>query len=84
MISIPLGIFILIYFALLIIIGIFFLINLLHLVHTGTISFWSSLVTVATGAFIVLVVSMSWTYIQTLDWQQPITIGSNNNFSSTL
>ncbi len=84
MFSIPLGIFLIIYGVALIIMVIFFLVNLLHLIHTGTFTFWSIAVTAAVGAFMVLVVSVTWGYIGTLDWQEPVVIWNNSGFSSTL
>ncbi len=84
MLSIALGVFILIYFVLLGIIGIFFLINLMHLVHTGTITFWSTVATLVTSAFILFVVAITVSYIGTLNWQLPITLGSGASFTSTL
>lgn len=84
MFSIALGVFILIYFILLGIIGVFFLINLMHLVHTGAITFWSITATLITGAFFLLVVSTTVSYIGTLDWQLPLTFGSGVSFTSSL
>jgi hypothetical protein len=84
MFSIALGVFILTYFVLLVIIGIFFLINLLHLVHTGTITFWSLIATLITAAFLIFVIATTMNYIATLDWQAPITLGGGVSFTSPL
>lgn len=73
-----------IYLGGLVVIGLFFLVNLLHLVHTGTLDFWSGVATLLVAAFTVLILSMSWAYLETLDWQQPIVIWNSGNFTSPL
>ena len=74
MITVPLSIFIIIYFVLLAIIGVFFIINFFHIILTGTASFSSFIITVFVLAAVALILYGTWYFLQGVDLSQQITI----------
>ncbi|MFA5061588.1 MAG: hypothetical protein WC526_00345 [Patescibacteria group bacterium] len=77
MISIPLYIFLIIYFIFLFIFAIFFITNLLHIVLTGTTTFSGLIVTLIIICLSLFVVFETWNILQNIDWNQPIIINFN-------
>lgn len=77
MISIPLYIFLIIYFVFLFVFTIFFLINLLHIVLTGTTTFAGFVVTLLVICLSLFVIFETWNILQNMDWSQPIIINYN-------
>ncbi|MCF6277016.1 MAG: hypothetical protein L3J07_04215 [Candidatus Magasanikbacteria bacterium] len=49
-----------------------FLLNVYHIVSTGTFSFWSLAVTFFTLISITLVLYLTWFLLQDVNWQAPI------------
>ena len=73
MFSLPLYIFLFLYFGLLIMIGTFFLVNILHLTRTGTFTFASFAVTIIVLSLTLATLLATSFALQDTDWQQNIT-----------
>ena len=82
MIEIPLYFFIWGYAAVVLFLVIFLFIDLFHLVHTGTLTMASFIVTVGCGAAIVLIFWATWVLLQDTDWGLSITLWDNNWFGT--
>lgn len=87
MISIPISFFLIIYFIILAVLGIFFVINFFHIILTGTTSISSFFITVFVLAAVTLILYGTWYFLQGVDLSQQITIwnkswlgGGNNIF----
>lgn len=74
MLTIPLYIFLFIYFFFLLTFVAFFLVNISHLARTGTFTMASFLVTFGFIALSVIILWFTWTLLNGTDWQQPLTI----------
>ncbi len=77
MFTVELAVFFYIYLAFITVFGVLVLTNLLHLVHTGTITLLSSIVTGIVVVFSFFIISSTWGYAQTIDWHTPITLWDN-------
>lgn len=84
MVSIPLYVFLFIFFGILAILGIFLIINLIHLIQTGSLSFVSFLVTFFILVFIVAILYAAWFLLQNTNWQTLVTIWNNEWITSKL
>lgn len=74
MISVPLYIFLFIYFFFLIGFAAFFFINLGHFVHTGTMTFASFFATVSFLVFSTVVLMATFYIVREVSWQQTVTL----------
>lgn len=77
MISIPLYIFLFIYFAFLIFVAVFLFVDLLHIFQTGTLSFVSFLATLLTLGVFTAILFATWYFLQNVDWRQGLIIWDN-------
>lgn len=86
MISVPIYIFLFIYFAFLAVFVFYSLVNIYHLVSTGALTMVSFVATFFVSALSVIVLFFTWQFLQNADWQQPITIWNNEwiSFNSNL
>ncbi len=82
MISIPLYIFLFIYFFFLITFAAFFLINMSHLVRTGTLTLASLSATLAFLVFSAFILVATFYFLHGFDWQQPVILWNNQWFGS--
>lgn len=83
MVNIPLYIFLFIYFFFLLTFVAFFLVNIGHLVRTGTFTLASFLVTFGFLAFTAIVSWFTWILLAGTDWQQPLTVWDSGWFGGT-
>ncbi len=74
MLTIPLYILLIIYAIFLIVFFTFFVINLFHIIFTGTNTFTSFIATVLVISLSVLTLYTTWYYLQNTDWTQSVTI----------
>lgn len=74
MVSLPIYIFLFIYFFFLLIFLLFILIDIAHLVNTGTLTFTSFIATFFILSLSVIILWVTWNLLQGTDWQQTITI----------
>ena len=74
MLSLPLYVFLFVYFAYLVVFAIFFLINLLHITHTKTFTMSSFAMTIFILGSAVLILFATWCMTSGVDWQQPVTV----------
>ncbi len=74
MLTVPLSLFFYLYLAFLAVFVIFFLINLAHLIGTGTITIISAGITIAVVIFCAFILSFTWNFLQTVDWQTPVVL----------
>lgn len=58
--------------------SVFFLINLGHLVRTGTFTFASFFVTFTYIIFVAVALWTTWSLLQGVNWQEPITLWDKN------
>jgi len=77
MISIPLYVFLFIYFFFLLGFLAFFFVNISHLVHTGTMTFASFAATIIFLAFSGAILLATFYFIRDLDWQATLTLWDN-------
>lgn len=87
MLTIPLYVALFIYFGFLLFFISFIFINLTHLFHTGTLTFFSFIITLFFLAFSVIVLWATWYSLRDVNWQQPIiswnfSLGNNLNLPS--
>lgn len=80
MISIPLYIFLLIYFAFLFIFVFFSITNLLHMFQTGGLTLLSFIVTFVVAIVTIYTLFLTWYFLQGTNWQQTLDL---NIFSSS-
>ena len=78
MVAIPIYIFLFAYFFFLFIFLIFMLINVAHLVNTGTLTFSSFVVTFVILFLTTIILWATWNLLQGTDWQQTITVWNNS------
>lgn len=78
MISIPISFFLIIYFIILAVLGVFFAINFFHIVLTGTTSVSSFFITLFVLAFVALILFGTWYFLQGVDLSQQIIIWSKS------
>ncbi len=74
MISVPLYIFLFAYFFFLLAWGVFFFVNVGHLVHTGTLTIPSFIATFLFIAFAAIVLFFTLAQLATVDWQQSVVL----------
>ncbi len=74
MLIVELSLFFYLYLIFLVIFVLFFLIDLAHLINTGTITIASTLVTVAVSIFCLFILSLTWNFAQTVDWHTTVVI----------
>jgi len=74
MLTVPLYIFLFIYLLFLCVFTILSLINLYHIVSTGTFTFVSFIMTFFTFVATVLTLYFTWHLLSGIDWQQPLTL----------
>jgi len=84
MVTIPLYIILFIYFASVAIIGIFFIINVLHLYHGGAFTLASFIFTIFIFIFTVANLFFTYNLLANTDWQLPITIWNSSWVNNTL
>lgn len=77
MLTVELAVFFYLYLAFLVIFAALIVTNLLHLVHTGTVTFVSAVVTGIVVAFSFFIISGTWNFSQTIDWHTPVTLWNN-------
>ena len=78
MLSVPLSSFIIIYLIALAVLGVFFAINIFHIILTGTTSFSSFLITLFVMVSVTLIIYGTWYFLQGVDLSQQITIWNNS------
>ena len=78
MISIPLYIFLFVYFAFLAIVAVFLFVDLLHIFQTGTLSIISFIATILALGIFTAILFATWYFIQNVDWQQTLTIWNSD------
>lgn len=83
MITIPISVFLIIYFIILAILAIFFAVNFFHIVLTGTNSFSSFLATLFVVAAVALTLFGTWYFLRDIDWSQTITIWDSSWFDQS-
>ncbi len=74
MFTIPLYILLIAYAVFLGIFFIFFIINLLHIVLTGTTTFTSFIATLLVVGLTIFTLFATWYYLQNTDWTQTVTL----------
>lgn len=74
MLSLPLSIFLVIYALLLASLGFFAVINIFHLIQTGSLTMTSFVVTLAVMVLTAFTLYGVWYLLQGTDWAQPLTI----------
>jgi hypothetical protein len=77
MVTIPLYIFLFIFFIALLILAIFYFIDLAHIVATANLTFVSFVVTSIVFILVIAVLYGTWFFLQGTDWQQTIKIWDN-------
>jgi hypothetical protein len=82
MVTIPLYSFLIIYFVFLIIFAVFSIVNISHLIDTGTLTFVSFLMTLVVAAMTVLTLYATWYFLRGVNWQEPITIWNSEWFGN--
>lgn len=83
MVTIPISVFLIIYFIILAILAIFFAVNFFHIVFTGTNTFSSFLTTLFVVASVALILFGTWYFLQNIDWTQTITIWDSAWFNQS-
>lgn len=78
MISIPLYIFLFIYFAFLAIVAVFLFVDLLHIFKTGTLSIISFIATILALGIFTAILFATWYFLQNVDWQQTLIIWNSD------
>jgi len=81
MVSIPLYIFLFIYFAFLAVFCFFSIMNILHMFQTGGLTFFSFLVTFAVSAVSIYVIFFTYAFLRDVDWQQKMEFKFNQTDS---
>lgn len=87
MATIPLYIFLFIFFGALLILSIFYIIGISHLIATANLTFASFIITLAVSTFIGVSLYGTWNILRDTNWQRPVKIfdmawfGNNNQFS---
>lgn len=84
MVTIPLYIFLIIFFLFLIVFGLFFLINIGHLFQTAALTFASVLVAILLISASLLVLWGAWYMLSDVNWQQSVTIFDTAWFGNLL
>lgn len=82
MVSVPLYVFLFIYFFFLLAWAAFFLINVSHLVHTGTMTVASFSATIAFLAFSAVILLATFYFLKDISWQEPVILWNNQWFGS--
>lgn len=83
-ISIPLYIFLFIYFGFLVIFFLFVGINFFHIIKSGTLTFTNFLITALAAATTIFILFGTFQLLQGTDWQQTITLFNANWFANVL
>jgi hypothetical protein len=78
MVTLPLYIFLFIYFGFLAVFTIFSLINFYHILTTGTFTFNSFVITFFVFALTVLTLYFTYSLLANIDWQTEITLFNSN------
>ncbi len=78
MIAVPIYLFLFAYFFFLFVWLIFMLINIAHLVNTGTLTFGSFVATFTVLSLAVIILWATWNLLLGTDWQQTITVWNNS------
>ena len=78
MLTIPISVFLIIYFIILAMLAIFIAVNFFHIIFTGTTTFSSFLATLLVFASVVLILFGTWYFLRGIDWSQTITIWDNS------
>ena len=84
MITIPLYTVLIAYFAFMAIILLFIHINVMHVFHSGSLTFVSFAFTFFVTVFIIVNFFYTLSLLYSADWQQPLTLWNGNWISSTL
>ncbi|MCX6779794.1 MAG: hypothetical protein NT034_01285 [Candidatus Magasanikbacteria bacterium] len=84
MITIPLYVILFIYFAFLVIFGIFSFVNLGHIYHSGALTFVSFIFTIFIALFVIGNFILTFNLLIGTDWQQPVTVWNSAWISNTL
>ncbi len=74
MVIVPFYLFLALYAGFLFVCGIFFAINLLHLVHTGTLTTIALLVSALIFGAVALILLGTWQLLPDIGWSEPITL----------
>lgn len=82
MITISFFVALVVYFIFLTIWLIFGLVNVAHLVSTGTFTTTSFVFTLLFLVYAVIVLGFTWHFLGGIDWQQPLTVWDSTWFSS--
>lgn len=86
MFTVPIYVFLFAYFIFLALFTFFSIVNIAHMFHTGALTFVSFSVTIIITLVTFFIFYTTWWLLQTVDWQQTITIFdkawfiSNNNY----
>ena len=78
MITIPLYIFLFLYFAYLALFGLFIFVNILHLFQAGALTLFTLTMTVILFAATVLIIFSTWTLLSGADWRAPLTVWNSD------
>ncbi|MDD2758463.1 MAG: hypothetical protein PHD72_03790 [Patescibacteria group bacterium] len=84
MLTLPLYVFLIIYFVFLFFFGLFFLINIAHLYQTAALTVASFIVTLIMLAAIAIIIWATWYLLQNTDWTQTVTLFDSSWFSGLL
>ncbi|KKP59561.1 MAG: hypothetical protein UR53_C0001G0061 [Candidatus Magasanikbacteria bacterium GW2011_GWC2_34_16] len=82
--SIPLYIFLFIYFAFLIIFVFFSVVNIIHIIRTGSLTFASFIITTIIGAMTIFTLFFTWALLTGTNWQTPVNILNINNANDVI
>lgn len=77
-ITIPLFIFLFIFFGALLVLAAFYILNIAHIIATANLTFISFVVTFIVFALATFTLYGTWFFLQSTDWQQPVKIWDNN------
>lgn len=83
MVSIPLYIFLFIYFAFLAIFCFFSIVNILHMFQTGGLTFFSFVVTFGVTAVSIYVIFFTYVLLRDVSWQQKLELNIYNDNAQT-
>lgn len=82
--SIPLYIFLFIYFAFLIIFVFFSIVNVVHITRTGALTFASFIITTIISAMTIFTLFFTWTLLSGTNWQTPVNILNINSANDVI
>ena len=77
-ITIPLYIFLFIFFGALLALAIFYIINIAHIIATANLTFVSFVATFIVFSLAAFTLYGTWFFLQSADWQEPVKIWDNN------